>query len=187
MKKSMVIILVLVGLVSAGTFAGATMLKNLKQDSQVPKPGAEHAVLKQFEGDWDAVTSGMGQSTKGTQSSKLACDGMWLMTTYHGEFMGQKFEGRGLMGYDLDGKKYQNVWVDSMISKISVDNGAWDPKTKTLTFDSKGQDGSPQKMVFNFPDADHYVLRFVGQDKDGKDVEQFKITYTRQAAKTEKK
>lgn len=187
MKKSMVIMSALAVVISAGTFAGAALLTNRKQDSQVPKPGAEHAVLKQFEGEWDAVTSGMGESTKGTQSSKLACDGMWLMTTYHGEFMGQKFEGRGLMGFDLEGKKYQNVWVDSMVSKISVDNGTWDAKAKTLTFDSKGQDGSPQKMVFNFVDADHYTLRFVGPDKDAKETEQFKITYTRQAAKSDKK
>jgi len=183
MKKSIIVTLAVAAVFAAGALAGATLRASRTQDMEVPKPGPEHAVLKHFEGEWDAVTSGMGEATKGKQSSKLACGGMWLLTTYNGDFMGQPFEGRGLMGFDLEGKRYQNVWVDSMVSKIAVENGTWDEKTKTLTFDSKGHDGSPVKMVFNFPDADHYTLRFVGKDKDGKEGEQFKISYTRQGAK----
>lgn len=183
MKKSIIITLVVAAVFAAGTLAGAALNMSRTQDAQPPKPGVEHAVLKHFEGDWDAVTSGMGESTPGKQTSKMACDGMFLMTTYNGEYMKQQFEGRGLMGYDLDGKQYQNVWVDSATSKITVETGTWDEKTKTLTFASKGHDGAPVKMMFNFPDSDHYTLRFVGMDKDGKEAEQFKISYTRKGAK----
>jgi hypothetical protein len=141
-------------------------------------------VLERFVGDWDAVTTGMGEPTKGKQTSTMACDGMFLVTTYNGEFMGQAFEGRGVMGFDFEGKKFQHVWVDSMTPTMSVETGSWDEMTKTLTFESKGPDGSPVKMVFNFPDADHYSLRFVGADEKS---EVFKISYTRKGAKASPK
>lgn len=183
MKKPIIVTLVIASIFAAGTFAGAALRRDRQDAAAAPKIDAEHAVLKRFEGEWDAVTSGMGAETKGTQSSKLACDGMFLMTIYHGEYMKQKFEGRGVMGYDAEAKKYQNLWVDSMTPKMAVDNGTWDEKTKTLAFESKGPDGSPSQMVFTFPDDSRYILRFIGKDKDGKDIEQFRITYTRQAAK----
>jgi hypothetical protein len=177
--KSIVITSIVAAVFVAGTLTGAALRATRTQEMEAPKPGPEHKVLERFVGDWDAVTSGMGPETKGKQTSKLACDGMFLMTTYNGEFMGMKFEGRGVMGYDLEGKQYQHVWVDSMTPKMGVENGAWDEKSKSLTFESKGHDGSPAKMIFDFPDADHYTLRFT--DESGK-TETFKISYTRAKA-----
>jgi len=182
--KFIVVTSIVAAVFAAGTLTGAALHTSRTPETQVPKPGPEHAVLARFVGDWDALTTGMGEPTKGKQTSKLACDGMFLVTTYNGEFMGVPFEGRGVMGFDLEGKKYQHVWVDSMTPKMAVEDGTWDEKSKTLTFDSKGPDGSPVKMVFDFPDADHITLRFVGED-EGSEV--FKISYTRQGAKAQAK
>ncbi|MFN0009656.1 MAG: DUF1579 family protein [Planctomycetota bacterium] len=181
--KTIIVTSIVAAVFAAGTLTGASLRTSRTQDMEMPKPGAEHAVLERFVGEWEAVTSGMGAPTKGKQTSTLTCGGMFLMTTYHGEFMGIPFEGRGVMGFDLEGKKYQNVWVDSMTPKMAVEDGTWDEKAKTLTFGSKSPDGSPVDMVFHFPDADHYTLRFVGKDEAGREAEQFKISYARQGAK----
>jgi hypothetical protein len=36
----------------------------------------------------------------GTLTSKMECGGLWLITDFRSEFGGQKFQGRGLDGYD---------------------------------------------------------------------------------------
>ena len=183
MKRSIIIASIVTAVLAVSTLSRAALTTEGSGSARAPRVGPEQALLKMFEGEWDAVTTGMGDPTKGKQSTKLGCDGMWLFTTYQGEYMGQAFEGRGVMGYDQEAKKYQNLWVDSMTPKMAVEEGTWDEKSKTMTFDSKGPDGSPAKMTFVFTDADHYTLRFLGTGPDGKEGEMFKIVYTRQAAK----
>src|SRR5262249_55745212 len=134
------------------------------------------------EGDWDATVSFMGADSKATATYKMDLGGFWLFMSFHGEFAGQKFEGRGTTGYDPIKKKYVGTWIDSMSPNLMVMQGAFgkDGKTYTETGEGTGPDGKPMKTksVYEFKDDDTFLFTMYSVD-DGKDQEMFKITYKR--------
>jgi hypothetical protein len=148
----------------------------------MPKPGPEHEKLKAFVGDWDVTVVMMGQESKAAATYKLDLGGFWLREEFQGAFLGQKFEGRGAVGYDPIKKKYVGAWIDSMSPSLFVMEGGFSPdgKTFTETGEGPGQDGKLQKMknVYEFKDKDTFVFTMY-QIADGKDQEMFKLTYRR--------
>ena len=152
--------------------------------SQEPaQPGAEHAVLKNLEGNWDAVIKFGSDQSKGTSTSKMGLGGLWLLTEFKGDAGGAPFEGRGIDGYDLDKKKYVSVWADSMTSSLMTFEGTYDSKTKTMTSmgQGKGPDGKPAKFktITAIPDNDHQVFKMFLVGPDDKDIPMMTIEYTR--------
>jgi hypothetical protein len=173
--RSTLLTLVFCGLVLASLPLAA-------QPPAPPKPGPEHELLKKFEGNWDATVSFMGKESKGSATYKIDLGGFWLFEDFKGTFEGQKFEGRGTLGYDPLKKKYVATWVDSMMPSLLVMEGALDKdgKTFTETGEGPGPDGKLTKMknVYEFKDKDTIVFTmYMGQD--GKDQQSFKITYKR--------
>src|SRR5262245_55426309 len=71
-----------------------------------PKPGPEHAKLKELVGTWDATFSMMGQESKATAIYRMGPGGLWLLSNFNGEIGGMKFSGHGVDGYDTAKKKY---------------------------------------------------------------------------------
>lgn len=148
----------------------------------VPRPGPEHEKLKKLVGDWDATVTSGGMESKATSQSRIDLGGLWLLTVFHADFGGTKFEGMGAMGYDPLKKKYVSAWIDSMSPSLLVMEGNFDKegKTYTETGEGKAPDGKPAKLkaVYQFPDKDtiHFTLSSVG---NGKDQEMLKITYRR--------
>lgn len=126
----------------------------LAQD--VPKPGPEHEVLKKMEGTWDATMKFAGMESKGTMTYKMELGGLWLVSSFEGEFGGTKFSGKGLDSYDATKKKYVAVWVDSMVTSPMLMEGTYDKATKSLTMvgEGPGMDGKPTKYrsVTRMPD-----------------------------------
>ncbi len=151
-------------------------------EPQMPKPGPEHEALKKCVGEWDALVDDMGGKTKGTAVYKMDLGGFWLTETFTGDFGGQKFEGRGMTGYDPMKKKYVSTWVDSMDPSLMVMEGGFDKdgKTQTLIGEGYGTDGKLQKMktVLEFTDKDTMVFTMYAV-ADGKDQKMVTITYTR--------
>lgn len=149
----------------------------------VPKPGPEHEHLKALEGTWDAVVKVGGQESRGVAVYKMELGGLWLTSTFTGDFGGMKFEGKGIDGYDATKKKYVSLWVDSMDTTPIVSEGDYDKATKsvTMTAKGKGMDGQPAtlKMVTQHKDNDHMVFIMGTVDKDGKDQVMMTIDYTR--------
>jgi len=147
-----------------------------------PKPGAEHEMLKKFEGDWDATVSMMGTESKATAKYKVGMGGFWLTLDFKGDFGGMPFEGKGLTGYDPRKKKYVSTWADSMEPWLMVMEGEFskDGKTYTEAGEGPGPDGNLQKMksVCDFKDKDTIVFTMY-QVEAGKDQEMMKITYKR--------
>ena len=88
------------------------------------KPVKEHELLKQFEGEWDSVAKFMMEPgkepvpSKGKESCKLIMGGLFLVTSVDSEMFGGKFYGHGILGYDLQKKKYTGSWVDSLNTAI---------------------------------------------------------------------
>jgi len=150
---------------------------------EFPKPGPEHAKLKELAGTWDAVMDMQGQKSKATATYKSICGGMWLQSDFEGDLAGTKFQGHGLDGYDGQQKKYVGIWVDSMSSAPLHFEGNFDPRTKQLvmTGESLGPDGKPQKFknTTEHKDKDHFTFKMYMVDEEGKDQLAFTIEYTR--------
>lgn len=153
------------------------------QQPMQPKPGAEHAVLKQFEGTWDATMEMGGQKSKGTMVFKMDLGGLWLVYDFKGEFGGAPFQGRGMDTYDLAKKKYVSVWADSMMTSPMVSEGSFDKAGKVMTMVGEAPDPSGKvakmKSVTEIKDKDTILFTMNGPGPDGKEGVMFTITYKR--------
>jgi hypothetical protein len=116
----------------------AVMAAAAVQAQEPPKPGPEHEVLKKMEGTWDATMKFGGMESKGTSTYKMDLGGLWLVSTFEGDFGGMKFSGRGLDSYDTAKKKYVGVWVDSMSTSPLILEGGYDAAKKTMTMVGTG-------------------------------------------------
>ncbi len=96
----------------------------------------EHKVLAMQEGVWDAEITlkipGQDAKSKGVETNRLI-GGKWLISEFKGDLFGSTFEGSGQNGYDTKKGKYVASWVDSMSKSITLLEGSYDEKTKTLT------------------------------------------------------
>lgn len=145
-----------------------------------PKPGAEHAVLRKMEGNWDLVMKFGGTETKGTVVYKMELGGLWLTGALESELFGAKFTGKSLDTYDAAKKKYVGVWVDSMGTQPMILEGTYDKDKKTLTMtgDGPGMDGKPTKYKSVSVFTDDNTIDFSMYTGDGKDPA-FTIVYKR--------
>ena len=148
-----------------------------------PTPGPEHEALKKLEGTWNAKLKMGDNESAGTMTYKMECGGLWLTSDFRGEFDGQKFQGRGVDGYDPEKKKYVSVWVDSMSTRPMLLEGTYDKekKTMTMTGEAPGPDGklAKHKMVTQMPDDDHQTFTMYIIDPEGKENKAMTIEYTR--------
>jgi hypothetical protein len=161
------------------------------------KPGPEHELLKKDVGTWDATVENLmpppgapASTSKGVETNKLI-GGLWLVTDFKSQMMGQPFEGHGTTGYDTNKKKYVGTWVDSMSTGLMVGESTYDPATKTVTGYMDGTDpatGKPMKMkmVTEYKGDDTRVFTMYMPGPDGKEAPGMRITYKRRAAAAKK-
>ena len=153
-----------------------------------PKPGPEHQLLKQDEGSWDAsvevfmAPGAPPTASKGIETNKLTGSGLWLVSDFKSDLMGQPFEGHGVTGWDPAKKKFVGTWVDSMTTSVSVSESTYDPVAKTATGWMEGPDETGKttktKMVTEWKGPDSRVFTMYNT-KDGKETPTLRITYTR--------
>lgn len=152
-----------------------------RAQQEPPKPGPEHAMLKELDGKWEAVISAPdGTKSKGTMVYRSTCGGMWIASEFQAELGGAPFEGRGLDGYDAKKKKFVSVWVDSMESSPMNLEGTYDERTKTLTMSAKdkGPNGEQFVMKTVYTDKNHHTFE-LQTVAEGKATTMIKIEYTR--------
>lgn len=144
------------------------------------QPGPEHAQLKKQVGTWDTTMDFAGNKSKGTAVYKMDLGGLWLVSNFEGDMMGQKFSGRGFDSYDTGKKKYVGVWFDSMSTMPMVMEGTWNEAKKTMTMEgmAPGMDGKLAKhtMVTVMPDEN--TMNFAMYAGDSKEP-MFTIVYKR--------
>ncbi|MDB5349684.1 MAG: hypothetical protein JWN86_931 [Planctomycetota bacterium] len=159
----------------------------------IPKPTAEHKILSADEGTWDATVKAFMAGpdaeptvSKGVEVNTMMPGGLWLISKFEGEFFGMKFEGRGQFGYDPLKKAYVGTWLDSMTPTLSVLEGTYDAKTKTMTFVGDGVDPNTkskytQKMVTATKDDGTRVFTLImkSDETGGKEAKFMEITYTK--------
>jgi hypothetical protein len=188
-----IIVLGLAGLVAAQDKPAAGAPPGMPP---MPKPGPEHALFKEAEGVWDAkVESFMapGQPpsvSTGTETNRVGCGGLCLITDFKGSFMDTPFAGHGTETYDVGKKKYVGSWVDSMSAGLTVSESTYDAATRTMTGTMEGPDmsGNVQKMksVVEHKDGQRIFTMYMALP-DGKEVPGMRITYTKRKAASTKK
>jgi len=169
-------------LLAAGLYAAA-------QAQEIPKATAEHAALGRAEGTWDAsVEISMGppgtppQISKGVETNRLCCGGLWMITEFKSNPGSSPFEGHGITGYEPAKKKYTSTWVDSDLTTPMTSEGAYDAAGKTLTM--RGSMMSRGKTmqwrdVEVWKDDDTRQFTMYRRGPDGKETPSLSITYTR--------
>ena len=134
----------------------------------IPQPGPEHEVLKRDVGVWDVtmeMTPGPGMppfTMTGVETNTLF-GGLWLLTEYKSDFMGQVFEQHGISGYDAAKKAYVSVWANTMSTSLSVGEGTFDAATNAVTGWSEMPDPAggktKAKTVATWPGPDQRVVK----------------------------
>jgi hypothetical protein len=178
---------------AVGWMAGASGLAGEKKEdpfAKLPKPGPEHKVLAKLAGTWHAeVKSWFGpgepKESKGTMVRKMIMDGRYLQEYFQGDFLGKKFQGLGISGYDVAKKKYVMAWIDNFGTGIQTNYGTYDGEAKTFTF--LGEEDSPDfggKMkirdVLHLISADEQRFEmFRTPLKKDKEFKVMEIKYTR--------
>ena len=134
------------------------------------KPGPEHEQLKKLEGTWDATMKYMGMESKGTMTYKMEVGGLWLTSTFEGEFGGAKYHGKGLDSYHAGKKKFVGVWVDSMSASPLFMEGTYDQDKHQLTMTGDGPSPAGPvkfKAVTTYKDNDNVVFdMYMGDGKE---------------------
>jgi hypothetical protein len=157
---------------------------------QMPKPGKEHQLLKQFEGKWEVAGKFMMDPSqpaveiKGTETAKLGLGDFWLLSHFKGEFLGKPFEGRSTTGYSPAKKKYVGTWIDGMMPHLFVMEGDADEAGKVLTLIGDGFDPATgktarERWAIEIKDVDTHTMSFYTTGADGKERKTGEMIYTR--------
>lgn len=148
-------------------------------------PNENHKILASLEGKWDHVVrwrmtpDDKFQESKGTNENKMIMGGRFLKQKSEGEWMGEKFEGLGITGYDNVKKEFNSIWIDTMGTGMMISNGQYDAAAKTIkeegTFacPATGKTDTKVRSEWKFIDADNYVFEMYGTGIKG-DLPEFK-------------
>ena len=96
-------------------------------------------VLALEAGTWDAAITfpsqqdGVpAQTARGVQVNELRSGGMWMLNRFSVE--GTPYEGTGVWGADRTTGRFSGIWTDNNDAQIRMDDGRWDPATRTMTW-----------------------------------------------------
>lgn len=153
------------------------------------QPGANHKLLSQFEGEWQAEAKefmpggGTPESTKGGLRCKMMFGGRYLHMEFEGKMHEKAYHGAGLMGYNNTDKKFETTWADSMNTALSVMSGTADAAGKVITLTGQCTDPTTnqkiaQREVWTITDKDHFRMDFY-MTMGGQEMKAMEISYTR--------
>jgi hypothetical protein len=166
---------------------GRTMQEGMQQ---MPSPGPEHKWIKGRVGTWEVknkmrMTPGAPMmESAATEVCELICGGFWVSCIYKADFSGRAFEGRQLMGYDQQKKKFISTWIDSWSSHLMVMEGTLNKDKTILTSSGSSFDPQQGKTVkirseVHFKSEDQTIFKMFSPGPDGKEFMNMEATYTR--------
>jgi Protein of unknown function (DUF1579) len=108
---------------------------------KLAKPGEQHARLKALVGEWNVhgkftAPDGKVVETDSTASMSMVLGDRFLRQEFVGTFEGERFVGRGLIGFDNATKRYVTSWIDSMGTGIMTGEGEETETGKVWKFKS---------------------------------------------------
>lgn len=154
-------------------------------------PGPMHEYLAPLVGEWQAQLAWrMSPDAPWTEfdhqaERELTMDGRYLEETYKGEWMGEPFQGRCIIGYDNVREEFTNIWYDNMSTGMSISTGQASKDGKVITFE--GQHSDPMsgekdawvRSVMKIVGPDKNVVEMSTEDENGDAFVSMRITYTR--------
>jgi len=163
-----------------------------KTFAKASQPGPEHDKLKPLAGEWTytgkfwMVPEQSPIEMTGTIQREWILGDRFLEERVMGDgFDGKsKFEGRGMLGYDKQEKKYTNGFACTMCTGITTSVGTSDASGKEFTFETEAFCPLRGKKVKGRDE-----LRIISKDKhviasyqtdDGKEHKVMELTVTRQ-------
>ena len=166
--------------------AGATLPR---QDPFAARPLKEHELLQKLAGNWKAefalTMPGAPPIESEARVESELLGKLWIATRYDDpQMMGGAFSGAELFGYDPDKKKYVSAWVDNQSASMTLQEGTYDPATRTLAMSGLGKDPmtgkeSSSRSTTVWSDDDHHVQTMFAPGPGGDEVQMFTITYSR--------
>lgn len=169
----------------------AQMEEMMKKYQELSTPGPGHERLKPLAGSWNVTSrawmdpKGEPSTSTGTCENKLIMGGRYLVQEFHCSFMGQPFDGRGLIGYDNLRKQYTSSWIDSMSTAILSTTGTTDASGKVVTYIGKmdepltGEKDKVFKAIERLIDQDTHVFEMYDNIPGIGEVKVMELTYTR--------
>ena len=162
----------------------------MKKAEVAGTPGTAHKALEPLVGTWTTeVKCWMGPDapptvTKGTSKSSWVMNGRFVQEEFNGEFMGKRFKGMSLTGYDNTKGKYNNVWVDDMHTSMFTSEGSAEGEPNVITLNGKmdcpitGDKDVPMKQVLRIVSRDKHIFE-MHDPRQGANSKTMEITYTR--------
>jgi hypothetical protein len=159
---------------------------------ELAKPGAMHAWLAEFVGEWDVKGAFMGpdgsqMESVGTASIRMALGGRFQEQAYRGKLKGEPYEGFGLIGYDNLGKQFENHWFDTLGTVPSIARGPLSADKSRLELKGEWVMPGGMKMAFAFHQTrvvkDAFTFEVLMDMGTGTMAPVGKLSYTRSSRK----
>jgi len=150
-------------------------------------PGPAHAKLAKLEGDYDIVLEWRMSPEAPWETLEFECeremimDGRFLQEDIEGEFMGNPFHGKGLLGFDNVREEYTNVWFDNSSTGIMISTGTA-RDDGSIVLEGTGSDpmtGEKDKWSRSVMSADGNNFEMFAKTPDGAEFKSMTITYAR--------
>ncbi|MFG0284002.1 MAG: DUF1579 domain-containing protein [Phycisphaerales bacterium JB039] len=156
------------------------------------RTGEHHDWLARCAGVWDAECSvwmdpsAPPEVSSGMERNRMLLDDRYLESEFSGEWFGEKFTGRSLMGYNNAEGRFESVWGDSTSTGLLYSTGTREGDRLEMVGEMK--DCLSEQMV-----KYRHVMTFDGPDKrtftgyhtmDGQEMKAMEIVYTRRGQST---
>jgi hypothetical protein len=165
------------GVIAAASFTAGRLVsqegmpspEDMAKMMEMMRPGEEHDVLAEMEGEWeqDWSTSMMpgapAQRSKGSATGKLILGDRFLELQSKGAMMGQPFEAKTILGFDRRHGVYTMAQFDTMGTYFVTATGKRDPQTGTIVLMGKDTDPMMGEQEFKTeitPKQDEIVTTF---------------------------
>jgi len=154
------------------------------------RPGAGHRALDALVGDWKAEVKcwpepgGEAHTSQGIAKARWTLGGHFLEEEFQGEMMGQRFNGRNVIGYDNLKQKFNSVWVSDVQTSMFTCEGEGENNNRVITLEgtascaATGRTDIPMKTVFRILSPDKHIFEMYDGSRGG-DGKTMEITYTR--------
>lgn len=161
-----------------------------EQGFQLPEPGAEHGLLKPFEGTFKSEVKmwfGPGEPnvSTGTIANTWQLGGLYLNQVYKGDRADgpfPNFEGYGYWGYNQSQNRYEGFWIDNASTTMQIESGTVDGSGKVFEMHSEFLHGGTvmkKRTVFEVVSNDEHKMTAYVTPPEGEEMKSMEIIYNR--------
>ena len=159
--------------------------------ASLSKPGESHKLLQGFAGAWDVTITfwsspnAAPQDSHGTSTLSWILGDRFLKEDFHGDVMGESYQGLGLMGYDAAARRFMTVWLDSLNTAIAVQQGSYSPDSSTFELAGEVYDpllgrNKKTRSEIKVISPSQYSVTMTDTAPNGASFKSLEIVYSRQ-------